>query len=129
MSQAPDIEVYIPEISTEQGSEWLTSVFNSCQLAKKKKGMPKSAQPIYVEWEGQKIFCIIFEQVVPGYTSIWLDSPNLPWSSDQECALAAATYFSKPVRFVADSWQQKQDPDAWSEVDESKNVTQLIWKT
>ncbi|TCS41356.1 hypothetical protein [Reinekea marinisedimentorum] len=129
MNRAPDIEIYVPKITAGEAADWLTEVFTHCELGRKKKGMPKNAQPVYVQWQSQKIFGVIYEQVVNGYTSIWLDSNELPWPSDKECAHSAAEYFNRPVRFVEDSWQQQQDPDAWQEVSENGETQSLIWKT
>lgn len=129
MNRAPDIEIYLPKITAAQAAQWLTEVFTHCELGRKKKGMPKNAQPVYVEWQEQRIFGVIYEQVVPGYTSIWLDSRKLPWESDKACALTAAQYFNCPVRFVEDSWQQQQDPDAWQEITANGELKSLIWKT
>ena len=129
MSNAPDIEIYVPNLTTEQAITWLESVFENCTLAKKKKGMPKNAQPINVQWQSQTIFGIVIEKAAPGFTSIWLNSRQLPWANDKECAEAAAQHFDSPVRFVTDSWDQKQEPGAWSEIDTNGQIKQIIWKS
>ncbi|TXR53777.1 hypothetical protein [Reinekea thalattae] len=127
MTQAPDIEIYIPKLTTEAAIQWLQGCFSQVQLTAKKKGMPKHAQPILCQHQQQEIAGLVFEKVSGHYTSIWLDSNQLPWRNDQEFAYAAAQHFNCAVRFVAQSWQQQQDPDAWSEITPQGDVQELIW--
>jgi len=129
MNRAPDIEIYVPNITAEQAEDWLQKEFSKCELSNKKKGMPKKAHPISVEWNNLRVSGVVYEKVVPGFTSIWLDSDQLPWSSDQEFAQSAAKHFHCAVRFVNESWQQQQNPDAWNEINEQGEITDLIWKT
>lgn len=127
MTQAPDLEIYIPKLSTDVAVEWLQLHFSAVQLTAKKKGMPKRAQPILCSQAELTVSGLIFEQVADNYTSIWLDSNQLPWANDREFAQAAAQHFNCEVRFVAQSWQQQQDPDAWSEITAQGEVRELIW--
>lgn len=129
MSNAPDIEIYLEKVKYEQVLPWLENVFDELTLLKKKKGMPKNAQPVSLLWQGSKIFSVVFENVVPGYTSVWMDSRELPWENDQQCAEKAAEFFNCKVRFVTDSWQQQQDPDAWIQIDENGELSEITWKT
>ncbi|MDB9895088.1 hypothetical protein OAC77_04935 [Reinekea forsetii] len=129
MSNAPDIEIYIQELSTDRAIVWLESVFSEVKVAQKKKGMPKKAQPLTINWQGATIPAVVFEDVVPGFTSIWLDSPSLPWSDDRECASAAAQFLDLTVRVTAGSWQQDDNGDAWIEVLPNGSTHEIRWKT
>ena len=129
MSNAPDIEIYVQSVSTERAIAWLESVFSEVQITQKKKGMPKKAQPLTIIWQGATIPAMVFEDVVPGFTSIWLDSQHLPWPDDQECAIAAARFLDLTVRVTAGSWQQDANGDAWLEIIPDGSAHEISWKT
>ena len=129
MSNAPDIEIYIQDLSADRAIAWLESVFNDVQVAAKKKGMPKKAQPLSVSWQGATVPVVVFEDVVPGFTSVWLDSPSLPWPDDQSCAINAAQFLTLAVRITAGSWQQDASGDAWIEILPNGSQQEISWQT
>lgn len=127
MTTATDIEIYLRGIKTSDVEAWLNDTFEQVTALNKKKGMPKGAHPFSVCWHNQQIKVIAFEDVEPGFTSVWFDSTNLPWHSDEQCALAAATYFKCRVRVTAGSWDQSAEPDAWLEITHDGQKTSLVW--
>jgi|TARA_B110000503_G_scaffold139102_1_gene226735 hypothetical protein len=129
MSNAPDIEIYVQDLATDQAIAWLEVVFSEVQVAQKKKGMPKKAQPLNINWQGVTIPVVVFEEVVPGFTSIWLDSSSLPWLDDRECAIAAAQFLHLAVRIAAGSWQQDDNGDVWIEILPDGSAHEISWKT
>jgi hypothetical protein len=128
-TKAPDIEIYVDSLSLDDATEWLKLQFEHVAPIKKKKGMPKPAFPFTVTWEQSSFLVVIFERVVPGYTSLWFDSQALPWADDLECAIAVAKQLNKSVRVTAGGWDQTADPDAWTEVSPDGSQKSLIWKT
>ncbi len=129
MNSAPDVEIYVANINTEAAQKWLNSVFQVVAVMPKRKGMPKNATSFKVSWERNEFTVMVFEQAVKGYTSLWFDSPRLPWNNDSECATQAAAFYNKGVRVTAGGWEDTADPDAWIEVSPNGDVKQLIWKT
>lgn len=127
--QPTDIEIYVSQLSTDKAQQWLESIFGSLTTLRKRKGMPKKAQLFEAHWRSASFQIMIFEDVIPGFTSIWLDNSDLPWTGDSDCAAVAAEYFNLPVRITAGSWQDKADPDAWIEVQPDGSSSELIWKT
>ncbi|EAR10497.1 hypothetical protein [Reinekea blandensis] len=123
-----DIEIYVNKLNRDDAEAWLTTVFGTLQPQKKRKGMPKSAFPYVAQWHDTTFHLMIFEQVVPGYTSLWFDTTALPWPDDQACALAAADFFKKPARITAGSWATGSDPDAWIEIMPDGQSREIIWK-
>ena len=128
-TQAMDIEVYVQSLPQPNAVEWLQSVFPVVEPQKKRKGMPKGAFPTKVRWQENEFLVIIFENVIPGYTSIWLDSSTLPWEDDEQCGLELAKALNKNVRVTAGGWQQNADPDAWLELTPDGAKNPIIWKT
>lgn len=129
MNNQTDIEIYVNRLDYDEAIAWLTAAFDRVSARPKKKGMPKKAFPVTIEWQQSEFLCVIFEEVVPGYTSIWFDHNNLPWPSDEACAKEAAIFLSKPVRVTAGGWAPDTDPDAWIEIHEDGRTESIIWKT
>jgi len=129
MNNAPDIEIYVKELSNDQAYEWLNSVFDGVTAEKKKKGMPKKAFPFRINWQGTDFFAMVFENAVADFTSVWLDCRSLPWQDDTACAIAAAAFFDKNVRVTAGGWEQESNPDAWLEITAEGKTAELVWKT
>lgn len=126
---ATDIEIYLADLDLADAQAWLESVFGTLTSTPKRKGMPKLAHPFTAQWQGENFTLVVFEKVVPGFTSIWFDHDDLPWADDLACAFIAAKELSRNVRVTAGGWDPKQDPDAWYEVTPAGERTELIWKT
>ncbi|HET8705525.1 MAG TPA: hypothetical protein VFM46_04400, partial [Pseudomonadales bacterium] len=58
----------------------------------------------------------------------WFDSATTPWQADKECALAAFSFFQKPVRCNPEFWQEGDDPDLWLEIN-ADGEKSVIWQT
>ncbi|MFQ3230425.1 hypothetical protein [Reinekea sp.] len=129
MNKPPDLEIYIADINVEQSLEWLSQLFTQVTKTKKVKGMPKQAFPFNFEHENKRYEGIIYDRVADGFTSIWLNSHELPWQDDLTWGKVAAQTLSKEVRVTAGGWDQSQDADAWVSIAPDASITQIIWKT
>jgi hypothetical protein len=127
--QPTDIEIYVSNLSQAQALQWLEKEFGTLNPLRKRKGMPKKAQLFEANWRAKAFQIMIFEEVIPSYTSIWLDQTDLPWEDDSACAQVAAKFFNSAVRVTAGGWQDKADPDAWLEFLPDGTSQTLIWKT
>lgn len=129
MNKAPDLEIYVADINVEQSLEWLSQLFTQVAKTKKVKGMPKQAFPFNFEHDGKGYDGIIYDRVADGFTSIWLNSQDLPWQDDLAWGAVAAKALNKEVRVTAGGWDQNQDADAWISIKPDASTTQIIWKT
>jgi len=124
---APDIEIYIADITLEEATQWLNTIFSDLKTENKKKGMPKNAYPLTAKWNSENFQIVVFEKVVKGFTSIWLDSSNLPWADDEACAKVASKDLEKTVRVSAGSWQQDATENDWLEITPQGTISHLQW--
>jgi len=127
--RAPDIEIYLKGIGAADLEQWLTAQLDDLTPTKRVAGMPKNARPFQGIWEGERFTILVIEKVADGFTSLWLNSPELPWRDDLECATTAAAHFQREVRIAADGWQEGAEPDAWISVQADGGQTQITWHT
>ena len=128
-NNAQDIEIYLAATNSDACIGWLKQHLDSLTTRPKTKGMPKKAQAFTAQWQNKDFLVLVFENVISGYTSVWLDSSELPWADDESCAKQAASELNTSVRVTAGGWQQNDDPDAWMEITPDGNSQQIIWKT
>lgn len=129
MNEATDIEIYIADQDAKSVHAWLSGQLDAVNTQKRHKGMPKNSFPFEGEWQGHRFPGLILEKAVDRYTSLWLDSRQLPWRDDQDCGRAAAAHFNREVRICAGGWQEQDDPDAWISIDPDGNERDIQWKT
>lgn len=61
------------------------------------------------------------------WSSLWFNSDQTPWATDQEAAQAAAKELNQTVRCSLGPWQPGDDPDAWLEVTPQGEIRQIQW--
>lgn len=110
----PDIEIYLAGVEAAAVRDWLAHRFPAAALPWKPAG--KRQWRSEVSHDGQRIPLLVIEDACPGYTSLWFDSTQTPWSGDQDCAREAFAHFGVPVRATPGSWQEGDDPDLWWEI-------------
>lgn len=129
MSRAPDLEIYIAQLDVENSLAWLSQLFDKVSKTKKVKGMPKQSFPFVFEYKQQSYEGVIYDKVADEFTSIWLNSSQLPWSDDLELAKLAANQLNKEVRVTQGGWGPDQNPDAWLQVLADGTTREIIWKS
>jgi len=123
----PDLEVYVASKSLEPIIQWLSDYFD--QLTPfKRRGMPKNAQSFQAQKGDQQWPVILMENVVPGFSSVWIDSPNAPWPDDQTLARALFASLNLEVRATAGGWQTGDEPDKWWCINEDGEA-EIHWKS
>lgn len=127
--RAPDIEIYLNGVGVADLEFWLTEQLDDLTATKRLAGMPKQARPFQGIWQGERFTILMIEKVADGFTSLWLNSPELPWRDDLECGLAAAAHFQREVRIAAGGWQEGAEPDAWISMQPDGSQTQITWHT
>lgn len=129
MTIATDVEIYIAQLTAADLQPWLEERLEALTPQRKRKGMPKNALLYEGVWQGEGFTVIIMDKVMDGFTSVWLNSPNLPWQDDADCARDAVAYFNHEARIAAGGWQEKDDPDAWIRITADGRETPIQWKT
>lgn len=122
MSQ-PDIEIYVKGPTVEQIQEWLVSRFDSLTVT----SQGKQRCHFLASWQGMEFEVIVLLRVQDGFTSIWFNHSQLPWSDDKSCAQQALLEIESAalqIRCVASGWQEGDAPDQWLHLD--KDGEQLI---
>jgi len=127
--RAPDIEIYLKGVSVADLEPWLTDQLDDLTATKRVAGMPKNARSFQGIWDDERFTIVVLEKEIEGFTSLWLNSPDLPWRDDVECALTAAAHFQREVRVAAGGWQEGAEPDAWISVQPDGSQTQITWQT
>lgn len=127
-AQATDVEIYVSSLDRETAESWLNQTFETLLPLKKRKGMPKTAYPYEAQWRQSRFTVMIFENAAAGFTSLWFDHKDLPWSDDRACALVAAKHFNRHVRITAGGWNSHTDPDAWIDIAPDGTEKEIIWK-
>ncbi|HCH23777.1 MAG TPA: hypothetical protein DE179_05715 [Oceanospirillaceae bacterium] len=110
--QQPDIEIYVKGPTNEQIKDWLNEQFDGLE---ERSASPKR-QVYNATWQEASFEIMVLSKVQSGYSSIWFDSPSLPWANDKVCAQAALASLPQDnlsVRCVAASWQEGDAPDQW----------------
>jgi hypothetical protein len=120
----PDIEVYVKSCPVPEIEAWLstlgtvTSVFAQGVTHEYNIRIDEIDLPV-----------LIHEKVVgKAWTSIWFKSDRTPWSTDLECARAAAAGLETQVRCIAGGWSDGDDPDEWWKLDQGTE-TLIQWVT
>ncbi|MEX0624448.1 hypothetical protein [Saccharospirillum sp.] len=129
MTEATDIEIYIANTSAESLKTWLADQLDAVEPAKRQAGMPQNAIAMTGHWHGQAFSILVLERVVGRFTSLWLNSNDLPWLDDPACARAASAHFNQEARISAGGWTESDDPDAWVQIIPDGTETAINWKT
>lgn len=129
MTEATDIEIYIAGTSTDALATWLAAHLDALEPARRPPGMPKNAVAMTGHWQGESFPVLVLERVVGRFTSLWLNSPWLPWPDDATCARAASAHFNQEARIAAGGWTESDDPDAWVQIMPDGTETPISWKT
>ena len=81
----PDVEIYAKRVAISDILEWVSLHFSIDE--QKTVG---STLKLRLTRDDAVMTCTIAENVAKGgYTSIWFDSSNTPWRTDEECAQEA----------------------------------------
>lgn len=108
----PDIEIYLAHADIERIDIWLNDAIQALPLTAR----GKSKWLTTGERNGNDIPVMLVTKAADGFASLWFDSPATPWSSDSDCARAAAQALGCEVRCSLGGWQPGDDPDRFLQV-------------
>lgn len=112
----PDIEIYLAQTDAQAVLDWLNERFPGSEARKPRPAGKKQWRHLLVQGEAT-LPVLVIEDAVPGFTSVWFDSPDTPWADDIACAREAFARFGTDVRATPGSWQEGDDPDLWWHLD------------
>lgn len=112
MQRYPDIEIYLAQASLTALNRWLEQTMDAPPLSPAGRGQWKT-QGTY---QGQRIPVLLVEKAAEGFASLWFDSGETPWITDQDCAQQAAEQLAVEVRCSLGGWHPGDDPDRFWQV-------------
>ncbi|PRY63078.1 hypothetical protein B0H98_10983 [Vreelandella songnenensis] len=112
MDRYPDIEVYVASVSHETLNAWLAEALLASPLSPAGKGKWKTRGT----HQGEEVPVLLVENAADGFSSLWFDSAQTPWATDQECAQHAAVALQTEIRCSLGGWHPGADPDRFWQV-------------
>lgn len=109
----PDIEIYVKQVKPAAIENWLRQHFDIVRHESK----DHSHRLTLSSDDDTTIECLMVENAVKGFTSIWFKSADTPWQTDRDCALDAATALDCEVRCSTGPWHEgSEDQGAWLQI-------------
>jgi hypothetical protein len=102
----PDIEIYLRQAGSDAIVEWLDERFGVDRKS-------TSGKSLACQLLDPEMTCVIVENAVGDFTSVWFKSGNTPWQTDTDCGREAFAHFSVEVRCSTGPWQEGADEDEW----------------
>lgn len=112
MEHYPDIEIYLARAPHDALNAWLAQALDAPPLAAAGKGKWRTQG----HYNGQPVPVLLVEKAADGFASLWMDSHNTPWHTDQEAAQHAAEALQIEIRCSLGSWNPGDDPDRFWQV-------------
>ena len=121
----PDVEIYAKRVAISDVIEWISRYFSIDE-----QKIVSSTLKLKLTREGSVLTCTIAENVAKGgYTSIWFDSSNTPWQTDEQCAQEAYDHFQVEIRCSVSGWTpESEDSGGWDRFTEN-GKTVVNWLT
>lgn len=112
MERYPDIEIYLAHTPVSALDAWLGEALNAAPLSPAGKGKWQTAGTCH----GHSVPVLLVENAADGFSSLWFDSDQTPWPTDQEAARHAASALNVKVRCSLGGWSPGDDPDRFWQV-------------
>lgn len=112
MERYPDIEIYLARTTAGVLDAWLSKTLGTAPLTPAGKGQWRTTGTCH----GQPVPVLLVENAADGFSSLWFDSDQTPWPTDQEAARHAAVALGVKVRCSLGGWSPGDDPDRFWQV-------------
>ncbi|MDN6180372.1 MAG: hypothetical protein L0I84_05130 [Halomonas subglaciescola] len=122
MERYPDIEIYLAHTPVAALNAWLDETLGAAALTPAGKGRWRTQGTCH----GQAVPVLLVENAADGFASLWFDSDQTPWASDQQAAQSAAKTLAIKVR-CSGSWSPGDDPDRFLQVLPSGEEGTIHW--
>jgi len=118
----PDIEIYVKDTNFNVIQDWLSSVFEPIILPS------FSGKPVNISVGTSPKISVMLTPNAAGkaFTSIWFQSDQTPWTSDEECGVSFLAFNDTEVRCSANSWQEEEEEQSEQWLSMSRNEKKLI---
>ena len=126
----PDIEIYLADTTNDEIVDWLATILSDINLTRSSRNNSTchySARCSHQQGEVEIGFMVV-ENANGSFTSLWFKTGRTPWSSDLECARAAADQFHGEIRCSPGPWDPDQDNDEWISIQNAHEST-IIWRS
>ena len=104
--EQPDIEIYVKDSNFDEIQNWLSSIFAPILLPK------FTGKPVNFHIGSEPKIPVMITPNAAGkaFTSIWFQSNNTPWKSDEACAMSfLASNDTAEIRCSANSWKEEEE--------------------
>lgn len=125
LEQLDDLEIYVEGAPLDAIKQWLLANFPGSEVRREsKKGFRFQGA-----YQAKRTpITVVKNAGNTGFTSIWVQNRNTPWSNDMEMGRSAHQAIGATVRCIESAWQKGDDPDRWYEI--STGGEKIIsWKT
>lgn len=112
MERYPDIEIYLAQAPASALNNWLSETLDAAPLSPAGKEKWQTTG----RGHGQRVPVLLVENAADGFSSLWLNSDQTPWPTDQEAARHAAAALGVTVRCSLGGWHPGDDPDRFWQV-------------
>lgn len=124
MSDFPDIEIYVRNLSLADIENWLAAAFSNV----KSQPTAKNTHAFQVLYNENKIPVLVIEKAKGAFACIWFQAETTPWANDHQCAMALAAAVADidqvEIRASQGSWVEGKDSEQWWSI--TNNQQQLI---
>ena len=126
----PDIEIYLADTTNDAIIAWLSTILSDINLTRSSgnKGTCHYSARSLLQQGMVEIHFMIIENANTNFTGLWFKTGQTPWSSDLECARAAAEQFPGEIRCSPGPWNPDQDSDEWVSIHNGREST-VIWRS
>jgi hypothetical protein len=111
---APDREIYLRNVSTDQLELWLQSVLG--RLRPTDDTPPRGQRNLLANYQGHDVPVFILENTpAKPYSCLWIQSNDVPWPDDVTLARQVCAALQCETRCAVNAWQEGDDEenDEW----------------
>lgn len=114
MKSAPDREIYLRNISTDQLEYWLQSRLGP--LTTPEDEQTPGQKNLLARYKGEDVPVFILENTpAKPYSCLWIQSNDVPWPDDHALAVEITAALQCETRCVVNAWREGDDEenDEW----------------
>ena len=127
MSAMQDIEIYLRQADPDAVQRWLSKRFDGVSL----QSLPNDGGLRgELSLNGSRIpVSLFFRSAGKQFSTLWFNSPNVPWADDLACAREAHAELGIEVRCMAEGWSEgmEEDEGLWWVIRDGEE-RQLRWR-
>ncbi len=124
----PDIEIYLKNTPPEDVLAWLATRFHDTEPVEQ-HGSSYQLR-VYHDHDWIPVLLVCGAAGKP-WSSLWFDSPNSPWSSDQDCAREVHAALGAQIRCNGGFWEEGDEAsmDEWWQIAADGSESTIQWQS